>query len=628
MRLYVLAAVLSSASAAVMLRLWRTDLGVPFQYTTDAQGSAAHFVTTLETGWYESQPRLGFPYGQHYHDFPFSDDLHLVMAKILGWITGGNWVAAFNGYFLLTFPLAAVGAVWFLRQCRLTGPTTVVIAVLFSVAPYHLQRNEGHLFLSGYYLVPVAMVLVLRVMRGESLWGLRTTSGHSFPARARSVLTGRGAGTVVILGLLVSDGVYYAIFVLVLLAAAAVVALTGHHSWSRFGGAVTAGAVGVAWFAVAQVPDLLYAREHGSNAAAFSRGGDDAQRYALRLLGLLLPAQDHPIPALGELRLWFAGRYPPTGGYATLGVIGALGFVILLGVGLGRMMRSPGPVRPGPRAQTLGGLAGLTVVAVLVATVGGLGLVISLITPGMRAWFRFVIVITLLAQAAFGLALESWAARLRRRLAARRRSRTGGRATGRRLPTVNQIVLILAVPTLLLGVADQSLRSALQQPTTVASFHSDQAFFGRVEASLPVGAAVFQLPFRLYPESAGINGTTESDQLRGLLHTRYLKFSGGGIKGRPQTNWPKGVVGLPTATFVRDIAIVGFSGIIVDRRATLDQGSSILGPLRTALGPPSIVSDDDRWAYFSLDRIRLEIDASMTPEQQHVRSLQITHGAG
>ena len=607
-----------------MMRLWRADWRVPFVYEADALGSAAHFVSTIETGWYESQPRLGFPYGQHYHDFPFSDDLHLVFAKLLGWITGGNWVAAFNGYYLLTFPLAAATAVWFLRQCRLSGPTTVVLAVLYSVAPYHLQRNENHLFLSGYYLIPVALVLVLWVVRGQPLWGSRARTGTGPIAGVRSVLTGRGAGTVVILGLLVTSGVYYAVFVLLLLAVAALVAVAGHRSWSRFRGAVMAGVVGVGWFGLALVPDLLHAAQHGSNAEAFARGGDGPQLYGLRILAMLMPSPDHPVPALAALRRWFVEQYPPDAEWPTLGIVATIGFLILLGVGLGRMMRaSARPVRPGTRLEALGAVAGLSVIATLVATTGGLGLVVSMITPAMRAWNRIVIVIALLALAGFGMALEAVAVRLRRRSADRRR----GRARGRPMP-VQRIVLVLAVLTLLVGGADQALPSAVQQPSTVASFESDEAFFAAVEASLPAGAAVFQLPFRAYPEGEPIDGTTESDQLRGVLHTRALRFSAGGIKGRPQTAWPAEVVALPTADFLTDIATVGFSGVIIDRLAVRDRGASLLAELEQFLGPPTVTSDDGRFAYLPLGAFGSRAVAEMTPEQRHARSLQITHGAG
>lgn len=641
-RLYLLAVVVSCAGVAVMMRLWRVDWRVPFVYQGDALGSAAHFVTTLETGWYESQPRLGFPYGQHYQDFPFSDDLHLVAAKLLGWITEGHWVAAFNGYYLLTFPLAAAGAVWFLRQCRLSGPTTVVLAVLYSVAPYHLQRNEAHLFLSGYYVIPVAMVLVLRVVRGQPLWGTRRRTGPDTGAvaRVRSVLTGRGAGTVVILGLLVSSGVYYAVFVLLLLAVAALVAVAGHRSWSRFRGAVMAGIVGVAWFGMALLPDLLHAWKYGSDGDAFARGGDGPQFLGLRILGMLMPSPDHPIPELAALRKWFVARYPPDAEWPALGLVGTIGFLLLLGVGLGRMMRtSARPIRPGSRLEALGALAGLSLIATLVATTGGLGLVISMITPAMRAWNRMVIVIALLALAGFGLALEAGAVRLRRRSAVRRRrrlalraegragGRPGGRPERRWSPSVQQIVLMLSVLTLLAGVGDQSLPSAVQQPSTVASFESDESFFTEVEASLPAGAAVFQLPFRAYPEGELIDGTTESDQLRGLLHTRSLRFSAGGIKGRPQTDWPAEVVARPTGDFLTDIAIVGFSGVIIDRLAVCDRGASLLAELEPAIGPPTVTSNDGRFVFLQINGVLARVESSMTPQQRRARAAEITHDA-
>ena len=74
----------------------------------------------------------------------------------------------------------------------------VVLAVLFATAPYHFLRNEMHLFLAGYYLVPPAMVVVLRVARGETVWGRRPAVNPVLAA-----LTGRGAATVLIMGLLV-----------------------------------------------------------------------------------------------------------------------------------------------------------------------------------------------------------------------------------------------------------------------------------------------------------------------------------------------------------------------------------------------------------------------------------------
>ena len=246
-----------------MMRLWRSNLRIPFYYTGDALGSAAHIKTTLERGWYEYQPRLGVPYGQHYSDFPFSDDLHLAMARLLGVFTN-DWVIVLNSYYLLGFLACAGTAVWFFRQCGLNPWMVVALSVLFAVAPYHFLRNEGHLFLSAYYLIPPGMVIVLRVSRGEQVWGRRSGVGG-----IRGTLTGRGAGTVVILALLVWGGVYYAVFVGLLLISAALLAFARARDRRRLGGAVVAGAVLAAWYLIALVPDFAYGMVHGSGAALF-----------------------------------------------------------------------------------------------------------------------------------------------------------------------------------------------------------------------------------------------------------------------------------------------------------------------------------------------------------------------
>ncbi|WP_029135520.1 hypothetical protein [Nakamurella lactea] len=631
LRIYLAAVLTTAAAVTVMMRLWRVDWSAPFYYTTDSIGSAAHFKTVLATGWYESQPRLGFPYGQHYHDYPFSDDLHPAMAKLLGLFTD-NWVTAFNGYYLLTFLLCAATAVWFFRVCGLSALMTVVLAVLFAVAPYHFIRNEMHLFLSGYYLIPPAMVLVLRVARGESLWGRRRV-GRGFPGRILGVLTGRGAATVLILALLVWDGVYYAIFCGLLLAAAAVLALIRSGDWRRFGGAVVGGVVLGLWYVVALLPDLLYARVHGSNAGAFIRIPNEAQMYSLRFSQLVLPPPNHPFPPFAQLREWFDNEFPPAAEHPALGLIGTIGFLLLLGFGVvsiansRRRRRAPAP---GSRGDTIAQLSALTWVAFLLATVAGAGLFLSMRIIAIRGWNRMSIVIALMALAGFGLAVEAVLDRLRSRRAAgsdgadevpRQPSSAGRERLRRALPAV------AAAAVLVLGVADQSLTNAIPDPGTAKDFHSDQTFFAGLEQSLPAGAAVFQLPYRPYPESAIINGTSESDQLRPFLNTTTLRWSAGGIKGRPQTDWPATVSGQPASDMVNDLAVIGFSGILLDRAATPDGGTAWTTELTAVTGPVVSVSPNGRFAYFSLKRADQQVRLTMTPAQRAAEAARLTNGA-
>lgn len=626
LQLYLAAAGLTAAAVGVMTRLWNADFSAPFHYRSDALGSAAHFKTTLETGWYENQPRLGVPYGQRYHDFPFSDDLHPAMAKLLGLLTD-NWITAFNGYYLLTFLLCAVTAVWFFRVCGLSAAMTVVLAVLFAVAPYHFVRNQTHLFLSGYYLVPPALVLVLRAARGERLWGRRPGVG-----RLRSVLTGRGAGTVLILALLVWDGVYYAIFAGCLLVAAALLAMARYRDRRRLGGAVAGAAVLIGCYGLALLPDLLYSLRHGSDGAAFVRVPKDAQTYGLRFSQLVVPAPGHPFGPFAAFRAWFDDRYPPVAEYPALGLLATIGFLLLLAAGLGAMVKGrrwavdPGA---GSRRDTVRLLSALTWVALLTATSGGLGLFASMAITGIRGWNRMSIVIALLALAGLGLGVEAALARVARRFARRAGTRSGpGRWSPATVRAQRAIPGVTAALVLVVGMADQSIASAVPDLADTASFYSDRTFFGALQADLPAGSSVFQLPYRPFPESPIINDTTDSDQLRPFLNTTTLRWSAGGIRGRPQTDWPDLVANESTANMTHDLAVAGFAGILIDRYATDDGGRSLEADLEPYTGAVRSTSPEGRWSYLSLDKISAQLRLTMSPAARAREAAAITRAIG
>lgn len=668
--LYLVTAILAYLPVTWMMQLWRADWTAPFYYQVDAVGSMAHFKTTIETGWYESAPRLGVPYGQHYHDYPFSDDLHPLMAKVFGWLTGGNWIAAFNGYYLATFGLCAVAAVWFFRQVGLSGPLSVALSVLFAVTPYHFYRNETHLFLSGYYIIPLSMVIVLRLARGERIWDIRT----GVP-RFWGVLTGRGAATVVIIGLQVYDGIYYTLFVGLLAAAAALLAWARDHNHRRMFGAVILGGVLLAWCYLAMLPDNLYAQEHGEDTGSVVRQVADVEWYGLKFMQLILPANQHPLPIFAELRNWYNSNFPVPNEYPALGLIAALGFLGLLGYGLRSMVgrrrnatdadhrnaagadldsvgeadrdgagsvdreetdpRGGGVGRRGAdgvrgaegiEQSNAGALSMLVWVAFLLSTVGGAGVALSMKLQEIRGWNRMSIVIALISLAGFGLGIQALVRWVLRKTTARlpERRRAARAALVRRWVPGTLLTLLLVI-----GLADQSIGLATPAyAQTSASFHSDQRFFGALQAKLPAGAMVFQLPYMAYPESLPKAGASESDQLKPYLQTTTLRWSGGGIKGRPQTDWPAEMERRLPEDMTKDLAIIGFSGILIDRVATDDHGYSLEQGLEPYTGEPEMVSDDGRWAYLSLATQLVQVGATMSPAERASEVAALVHADG
>src|SRR5205814_2219326 len=132
----------------------------------------------------------------------------LVLLRVLGALTGDP-AATVNLLFVLSFPLVAVAALLVLRRLRVSALPAAVGALLYAFLPYHFYRGENHLFLSGYYTVPLAVYLALGLLDGRA-------DDH----RSRRQMLLRFAGCV----LVGSGGAYYTPLSALLIAVAAVAA--------------------------------------------------------------------------------------------------------------------------------------------------------------------------------------------------------------------------------------------------------------------------------------------------------------------------------------------------------------------------------------------------------------------
>ncbi|QEO08635.1 hypothetical protein [Protaetiibacter larvae] len=594
--LYVVVAVAASVLAYGALALWRADLGVPLTYWGDALAVGSHFKTVIENGWYEFNPLLGAPAGQTYNDFPTADNLNFIAAAILGRFFT-DWPVAMNLYFLIGFPLAAVSMTWFLRVCGSSKAVVLALAPLFAIAPYHFSRGEGHLFLASYFVLPLSLVLVVRAIRGEPLWGWRDDR------RAAMRLFGRGASTLTIVALTATSSSYYSVFFLILLAFAGIAALITRRAWRRFWGAAVAGGLTVVAMLVNMLPDMVFAWINGANPAGLERGHAEAEIYALKLSQLILPWPGHRIPVLRELRALYDANYPLVSESPALGAVAAAGFVAMLLFVAYAATRAGGwrARGRGDRAvfSLFGSLAALTLVAFLFSSVGGLSTIISFVTTSLRGWNRMSIYIAALSLAATAILLD-W---LIRAIVRRAKLRGAGRAL---------VAGALAAIVLVVGFVDQTPWDAGDDyAATAARFTADRSWFATVQEAAGAGATIMQLPYQSFPEDVGPTGVLGSEVLIPYLQTSDIAWTGGGIKGRPRAEWTQVLESqYPPAQIARIAAATGMTGILVDRlsmfpgpRATLEAG------LAKAAGAP-LESPDGRYSYYSLDRLEKELSAS------------------
>ena len=137
-----------------------TDFRIPFQNDTDTLVTQLCVKNVMERGAYYRCDRIAAPYGMDLRDFPMAENLHFGAMKLLALGTK-NPYRVINYYYILTFALTTLTAVFTFRQFGVAPLAALVAALLFVFLPYHLLRGEGHLFLSAYYMIPPIVLVIL-----------------------------------------------------------------------------------------------------------------------------------------------------------------------------------------------------------------------------------------------------------------------------------------------------------------------------------------------------------------------------------------------------------------------------------------------------------------------------------
>jgi phosphoglycerol transferase len=142
---------------------------------------------------------------------------------------------------------------------------------------------------------------------------------------------------------------------------------------------------------------------------------------------------------------------------------------------------------------------------------------------------------------------------------------------------------------------DQVPRAPAAQVTAAIARQvaADREFTAKMEAVLPDGAMVFQLPVMDFPESPQ-PGIPSYDHFRPYLYSSNLRYSFGSMKGREREKWQAAVQGklFEAATLDREAGMIrvnqanaraavdelkrlGFAAIYINRNGFPDRGKGI-----------------------------------------------------
>lgn len=566
----------SLAAACLALQVWRGSLRVPFSSTGDG---AFYLMLTrglARNGQYLSNPGLGYPTGQNLRDLPHgADNLNLLMLRVAGFT--GEPGLALNLFYLSGFFLVGAMMHVVLRRLGARQGVALVVSVLFSVSPFHLLRGTGHVLLSAYYSVPLAVLLGLAILSDDpplAHW-----------RRWRPVVSRRDAWVIGACVVLASAGAYYMFFALVLIGAGGAVGAVARRTWGPIVSAVSHLSILGAVFLINLSPSIVYWLHNGSNPQVAHRYPSETEVFGLRISQLVVPRPDHRVHLLARYAARSRGGPIDSELGQNLGLVAGVGFVLLLAV-VAWWLVTRAPAKPWwtmGRGRLLLDAGFLMVCCLLTATAGGFSyLLSSLGARDIRAWNRMSIVIAALACVAVALVVSELLDRL---------SRSGRRSWG---------ALGLAI-LLLVGLLDQtSPADSRAREANQVAWGDQRAFFRGVADRLPGGSAVFELPEMQFPEVPPTLGTDAYSEALAYVHAPELRWSFGAMKGRVPDPIP-GFDARPGKDMVDSLRAQGYRAVVIDRAGYVDRAVDLEARLTAAVAAPTLVSADDRYSLFVLD---------------------------
>ena len=565
---YALTIILSLLILTWVMKLWRADFNVPFAYFGDSLLYSIAAKGTIEHGWWWHNASLGAPAGLNYAAYPAMENFHFALIKLISLFTS-NHALVINIFYLLTFPLTAITSLYFFRHLKFSFGPALVASLLYAFLPYHFFRSY-HLLMAAYYLVPLTVLVMVWVSFGERFL-VYIPENRRWPRLDWK--SNKAVLSVIICMIVGTCGVYYPYFACFLLVVAGFIGWFHSRGISPLFTALLLTAVIVGSVLVNHLPTMRYQQLHGS-AAMGARSVSDAEIMGLKITQLLLPIGGHRWEPLGALKYRYnLGPLVNENDTASLGFVGGIGFLILVVAIFYK--RKP---------ELIDRLSLLNLAAFLFATIGGFGVLFALlISPQIRAYNRISVFIAFFSLAAVAYSLDVL-------------FKTAGTKAARAFYYAGLAAIVVV------GVLDQTTTTFFFVPEYEKIKHeyqNDADFIGHIEAVLPQGAAVFQLPYMQFPESPTLHKMIDHEHLKAYLHSKNLRWSYGVAAREKEDAWQRAVSAQPAPELVNNVRAAGYAGIYLNRDGYEDQGVKIENELKSLLGEP-IVNRQGNLLFFKL----------------------------
>lgn len=527
------------------------DISYPLVYEGGDEFGVYYYAKNIaENGLSLVNLNVGGASGADMFDYPYSDKLSFMMVKIISLFTD-NPYKNINLFYFGNFYIIALVAAFLSRKLGVSRVNSGVIGMLYAFSPY-IQMRYGHMWLIPYFMIPVACYLSINIIKGQ-------IPGEEDKTKRKALFW---CGMILSF-LCAFTGLYYAYFACALFAAAMAIRIINNGGKEIKKDLYPIGYIcsTIAGVAINVLPNLVYWRINGINPASelTKRNNGDAEVYGLKLVQMILPRTGH--------RLEFFRRI--TGGYnnhnplvdenmtAALGIVAAAALVISLFLLFSKM-------------EKYKEISYLNLAAFIIATIGGLGSIISVaVNIPMRCYNRMSLIIMFLSLLLVGMLLDELKDVIKPAAA-----------------------LLISICILLVGLLDQTANLG---PNVNQTYQSTKGLLQQVDDEMNDDDMIFMLPYDDWPSST-IFGSY--GQFIGYLETDGLHWSYGAMQGREEARWQAHVSKCDPEEMVSKLKYAGYDGIYLDKKLYingygLDSANIEIDSITEAVGTKPLVSSDD-----------------------------------
>ncbi len=534
----------------------------PFNYYGDTIFYSMTIKSVVTTGWYLTNPFIGAP-GEHFlGDFPTPDGLNYLIIKILALFTS-NCALILNLFFLLGFPLITLSSLFVFRKLSICYPFSFTASLLYAFLPYHLIKGESHLFLSTYYLSPLAIWIALLFYQNKLFPEGKKKKTRLLLYCLLCVLIG-------------SNGVYYAYFSAFFFLLSGSIASFKEGQWKPMKYASSFILIILVSMMANLSSTIAYDYKNRVNHKVLKRDSLETEQYGLKIAQLLLPRDQDRLFSKMKDKYNQHALSVTENTTSSLGMIASFGFLSLIGYLFFRKQQN---------SSLLNALASLNLGALLLASMGGFSSLLSFFfLPSIRAYNRISIYIAFFSLAAFFLILQ-------------KRVKNPKSIWG------------LSLFLLAFGLYNQSSPiDALDRkhPETNREYKIDRAFVKKIEKVLPPNSLIFQLPYIYFPEGPR-DQINSYAHFKPPLHTDKFRWSFGVMRNRKIDKWQRRTGRLPIPEMIEELKRKGFTGLYIDKFGYKDGAASLMNQLSQIIKAPPLFDHHGRsfWDLRELSRAPL-----------------------